>query len=89
MAINVQDYPNIANQLALVAVKPDGEPCLVLCDADGRLDVGLTFDGTVNVGEVSFDQTTPGTTNGVVVNSSALPTGAATQIGRASCRERV
>ena len=79
MAINVQDYPNIANQLALVAVKPDGEPCLVLCDADGRLDVGLTFDGTVNVGEVSFDQTTPGTTNGVVVNSSALPTGAATQ----------
>lgn len=27
---------------------------------------------------VSIDQTTPGTTNGVVVNSSALPTGAAT-----------
>lgn len=28
-------------------------------------------------GLVSIDQTTPGTTNGVVVNSSALPTGAA------------
>lgn len=30
------------------------------------------------IGKVGIDQTTPGTTNGVVVNSSALPSGAAT-----------
>lgn len=29
-------------------------------------------------GTVAIDQTTPGTTNGVVINSSALPTGAST-----------
>lgn len=34
--------------------------------------------GTNIIGKVDIDQTTPGTTNGVVVNSSALPTGAAT-----------
>jgi hypothetical protein len=34
--------------------------------------------GTNLLGKVGIDQTTPGTTNGVVVNSSALPTGAAT-----------
>ena len=34
--------------------------------------------GTNIIGRVGIDQTTPGTTNGVVVNSSALPTGAAT-----------
>jgi hypothetical protein len=33
--------------------------------------------GTALIGKVGIDQTTPGTTNGVVVNSSALPTGAA------------
>ncbi len=33
--------------------------------------------GTNIIGKVGIDQTTPGTTNGVVVNSSALPTGAA------------
>lgn len=34
--------------------------------------------GSNIVGNVRVDQTTPGTTNGVVVNTSALPTGAAT-----------
>lgn len=34
--------------------------------------------GSNIIGKVGIDQTTPGTTNGVVVNSSALPTGAAT-----------
>lgn len=33
--------------------------------------------GTAIIGKVGIDQTTPGTTNGVVVNASALPTGAA------------
>ena len=89
MSIAIKDYPSQTGNVAVVGVKPDGEPCLVLCDADGRLDVGLTFDGTVNVGEVSFDQTTPGTTNGVVVNSSALPTGAATQTTLAALLAKV
>ena len=89
MSIAIQDYPATTGNVAATGVKPDGEPCLVLCDADGRLDVGLTFDGTVNVGEVSFDQTTPGTTNGVVVNSSALPTGAATQTTLAALLAKV
>lgn len=34
--------------------------------------------GSAIIGKVGIDQTTPGTTNGVVVNSSALPTGAST-----------
>lgn len=34
--------------------------------------------GSAIIGNVRIDQTTPGTTNGVVVNSSALPTGAST-----------
>ncbi|MGX9981118.1 hypothetical protein [Methylobacterium fujisawaense] len=34
--------------------------------------------GSNLMGKVGIDQTTPGTTNGVVVNSSALPAGAAT-----------
>lgn len=46
-------------------------------DINGALPVTLS-GGTAIVGAVKIDQTTPGTTNGVVVNSSALPTGAAT-----------
>lgn len=34
--------------------------------------------GTAIIGKVGIDQTTPGTTNGVAVNQSALPSGAAT-----------
>jgi hypothetical protein len=41
------------------------------------LPVALGADTDV-IGKVGIDQTTPGTTNGVVVNSSALPSGAAT-----------
>lgn len=33
--------------------------------------------GNVTIGTIDIDQSTPGTTNGVVVNSSVLPTGAA------------
>lgn len=40
--------------------------------------------GTNLLGKVGIDQTTPGTTNGVVVNSSALPTGAATSANQAT-----
>lgn len=40
--------------------------------------------GTNLLGKTGIDQTTPGTTNGVVVNSSALPTGAATSANQPS-----
>lgn len=40
--------------------------------------------GTNLIGKVGLDQTTPGTTNGVVVNSSALPAGAATAANQAT-----
>ena len=44
------------------------------------LYVALT-SGSVTIGTIDIDQTTPGTTNGVVVNASALPTGAMQQTG--------
>jgi hypothetical protein len=50
----------------------------ILVGNDGALVAGLTV-GDITLGTVSINQTTPGITNGVVVNSSALPTGAATQ----------
>jgi len=44
-----------------------------------RLTAGIGLNAGANiVGKVGIDQTTPGTTNGVVVNNSALPAGAAT-----------
>lgn len=42
--------------------------------------------GSALIGKVGIDQTTPGTTNGVVVNSSALPTGAATETTLAAAK---
>lgn len=45
--------------------------------------VGLVA-GSAIIGNVRIDQTTPGTTNGVVVNSSALPSGAATAANQAT-----
>ena len=45
---------------------------------DGTLDVGLTFSGTVSIGTVGFDQATLHA-NEVVVKTSALPAGAATE----------
>jgi hypothetical protein len=50
----------------------------LLVGNDGSLVAGLTV-GDITLGTVSINQTTPGTTNGVVINSSALPTDAATE----------
>lgn len=47
----------------------------------GTLNTALVA-GSAIVGKFGIDQTTPGTTNGVVVNSCALPTGAATAAGQ-------
>lgn len=45
---------------------------------------GALGAGSAIIGKVDIDQGTPGTTNGVVVNSSALPTGAATAANQAT-----
>jgi len=45
--------------------------------------------GTALVGNVGIDQTTPGTTNGVVVNASALPTGASTETTSAAILAKI
>lgn len=65
----------------------DGTPVAVKVNAAGELVTGLTFDGTVSVGEVSFSQT-PGE-NTVVVGSSALPTGAATEATSAAILAKI
>ncbi|MEE7503306.1 hypothetical protein [Methylobacterium mesophilicum] len=46
--------------------------------------IAATPAGANIIGKVGLDQTTPGTTNGVVVNSSALPAGGATAANQAS-----
>jgi hypothetical protein len=61
----------------------------VAVTSDGKLDVGLAFSGTVSIGTVSIDQTTAGTTNGVVVKSSTLPTGAATETTSAAILAKI
>jgi len=50
----------------------------VQVDANGVLQSNLAFSGTVSIGTVGIDQTTPNA-NKVVVISSGLPTGAATE----------
>ncbi len=51
----------------------------VLVNSDGSLSVGLTVDGAaITLGTVGIDQVTANA-NKVVVSSSALPTGAATE----------
>lgn len=58
---------------------------VVLASDQSSIPVAATIQaGTAIIGKVSIDQTTPGTTNGVQVNSSALPAGAATQTTLAS-----
>lgn len=89
MSINVKDAsgatisietPN-ANGRASAA---NSKPVTLATEDKTALDllhtdlVAPTPAGTNIIGRVGVDQTTPGTTNGVVVNSSALPTGAAT-----------
>ena len=52
-----------------------GGPKRIAVDDDGKTKLA---EGTTIIGKVGIDQTTPGATNGVVVNSSALPAGAST-----------
>jgi hypothetical protein len=63
----------------IVGKTSGGTPIPIQVDSAGKLMMAATFTGTVSVGSVSIDHTTPGTTDAVVVSSSALPTGAATQ----------
>lgn len=61
-------------------INPSGNLNPLHTDASNNLLVNVSnFPATQPVsGTVAISQTTPGTTNGVVVNSSALPTGAST-----------
>lgn len=45
--------------------------------------------GSAVIGKVGIDQTTPGTTNGVQVNASALPTGAATAANQTATQKTI
>jgi hypothetical protein len=77
-------------QTSVILRKPDNsaavDPATAgnQASANGKLDqihtdlTGATPAGSNVIGKVGLDQSTPGTTNGVVVNSSALPSGAAT-----------
>jgi len=49
-----------------------------------KLDALIAASSDTSSSAVKIDQTTPGTTNGVQVNSSALPTGAATSAAQAT-----
>lgn len=75
-------------------------PKPLLTDVNGALSVNVltapasgsvTFSGALPagtnlIGKVGIDQTTAGTTNGVVVNSSALPTGASTSAAQTTAQ---
>lgn len=65
---------------ATAALQTTGNAALgsILLDLTNGTQLTGLVAGTALVGKVGIDQTTPGTTNGVVVNSSALPTGAST-----------
>jgi len=57
----------------------DAVPLLATDNGDDTSTLNVFVDGGTGLaGTVGIDQTTQGTTNGVVVKSSALPTGAAT-----------
>jgi hypothetical protein len=77
------NYTLPTSQVIAVGVAPDGKPALLNVDADGNLVTGLTFGGSISIGTVAIDQATPNA-NKVVVISSGLPTGAATQATLAS-----
>lgn len=88
-----QGTPGSATVIATCGTPPTtytpGQNKAVLQDTTGRgcVTSSGSISGTVTANQgaagtaswpINVDQTTPGTTNGVVVNSSALPTGAAT-----------
>lgn len=63
----------LAKQPTSPALEDGGNLAAILT----KLGAVVLSAGSAIIGKVGIDQTTPGTTNGVVVNSSVLPTGAA------------
>lgn len=63
----------------IIGKTSEGKNVPVLVDEDGKIVFDANFTGDITLGAVAIDHTTPGTTDAVVVSSSALPTGAATQ----------
>jgi hypothetical protein len=75
--MNIANYPDPITNVAAVGIDPDGKPAFLNVDAEGNIITGLEFSGDITIGTVGIDQSTPNA-NKVVVASSALPTGAAT-----------
>ena len=86
--MNVTDYQESTGEVIAIGQKPDGTPSLINVDADGNLITGLEFTGDITLGVVQIDQTTANA-NEVVVKTSALPTGAATQTTLASVLSKI
>jgi hypothetical protein len=79
-AVTISNTPTVnigtISTLSTAALQTSGNSSLT---AIASSVAGATPAGSNIIGKVGIDQTTPGSTNGIVVNSSALPTGAATQ----------
>ena len=81
--MEIYGSPDGGKTLVPVKVAPDGSLYAVL-DADVTVDVGEVslLAGSAIIGSVDIDQTTPGTTNGVVQNVAAITlTPAAVTVG--------
>ena len=72
-----------ANGNVVVPASPTGQQIsgnstsVVIASDQSPVPVTLAAEGSVKIGTIDIDQSIPGTSNGVVVNSSALPAGAA------------
>lgn len=72
--LQLQTSTGPATGTANVDISPSAFPS----DDGQTVAIGAIAAGSTIIGKVGIDQTTPGTTNGVQVNVSALPTGGST-----------
>jgi hypothetical protein len=73
------------NPVSLYGKGADGEFYPVALDpATGQLICQLAVEPTIQIGKVSIDQTSPGTTNGVVTSPAAIATATRTDVSVAA-----
>ena len=77
------NYATAVGQLRVITLGPDGTLCVSSVAVTGTVTTNQGTAGT-SAWSMKIDQTTSGTTNGVVVNSSALPSGSATAVNQHS-----
>lgn len=83
--------PATETTLTSIAGYVDGLEALLTAikDTDGIKKITDALPtGSNLIGKFGIDQTTPGTTNGIVVNSSALPTGSATSANQTTLNSK-